>query len=175
MRCLGLLGRLWADSCTAVMLKPSAVDPPSCARRRPPPLHPQFPAAQPSDGRRREGGRKRDFPRLSAHAVGQLPTPGSPGRSPDLYFEPQLGSVHRKGRVPSLAENFPANHSLASPSAWSGGGSSEQRAVTPAWKFAWEPRDSKHGSASPASSEFRHGSGQGPLRGCASNSLKFKA
>lgn len=90
-------------------------------------------------------------------------------------MEREARECPHKGRVPSLAENFPANHRLASPSAWRRGGSSDLRAVSPAWKFAWEPRDSRHVSASPASFEFRRGSGQGPLRGCASNSLKLKA
>lgn len=133
---------------------------------------------RPAQCRAEEGGRKRGFPSLSAHA--RFPLSGLPDAFRIATLSPgQIECAARecpqKGRVTSLAENFPANHGQTSLSAWSGGGSYELRAVSPAWKFAWKRRDSRHGSTFLANSEFRQESGQGRLRGCAPNSLKFKA
>lgn len=143
-----------------------------------PPAAPGRPAqSRAEEGRRKEARFSQPLssrPRPASHSRVSRTLSGSPLRAPGRV-ECAARECPQKGRVTSLAENFPANHRQTSLSAWSGGGSYELRAVSPAWKFAWKRRDSRHGSTFLANSEFRQESGQGLLRGCAPNSLKFKA
>lgn len=63
------------------------------------------------------------FPASQLTLSVSFPLSGVPDALRIATSSPSLArECSRKGRVPSLAENFPANHRLASPSAWSRGG-----------------------------------------------------